>query len=181
MRYLKFRNKENSRANGYSLVEIVVSLAIVGVVLSMLSNVLINSIIISQKSLSRSFVREELAQISNQIVSDIRNASKVINCSGSLESASCQVVLDQVYTWKMCDISGKSHICKLDPSDNVVLASSANLLVENFVFEEGFDVGGNTIRRNILVTIVGSHDNDFVNVKNLVQQVSVSTRNYILL
>jgi prepilin-type N-terminal cleavage/methylation domain-containing protein len=67
MRYLKFRNKENSRANGYSLVEIVVSLAIVGVVLSMLSNVLINSIIISQKSLSRSFVREELAQISNQM------------------------------------------------------------------------------------------------------------------
>jgi hypothetical protein len=50
----------------------------------MLSNVLINSIIISQKSLARSFVREEMAEVSNQMVSDIRNASKVLSCTGSL-------------------------------------------------------------------------------------------------
>ncbi len=182
LQYRKDNKKSNiRRLKGYSLIEIIVSLAIIGIVLGMLSNVLINSIIISQKSLARSFVREEMAEVSNQMVSDIRNASKVLSCTGSLQSAECRILMDQVYIWKMCDIDGTSHICKLDANDDVVFASSGNLTVENFTFEEGFDVGGNTIRRNILVTIVGSHTNDFVNVKNMVQQVSVSTRNYILL
>jgi hypothetical protein len=174
-------SRVSKKLAAYSLMEVVVSLAIIGIVISMLTNVLVTSLIVSQKSLARSFVREEVANIAGSIVSDIRNASQVVSCSGSLTSARCELVLDQTYTWELCTTGETSQVCKRNSAGEIIFASSGSVHIDQFSFENGFDVESNTVRKNVLVTVIASHDREFFNVHNIVQQFSVSTRNYLLL
>ncbi len=170
------------RLAAFSLLELIVSMGIVGIVMVMLSNVLINSILVSQKSIARSFIREEITNISDLITNDIRGAVTVGECDGAMDLAKCDIETDSgVITWKLCTSdTGPAQICKVDANGDVQFASSPNLKVIGYSFEPGFDTGGNAVEKNIILTIVGDHANDAFNVHNVLRQVSISTRNYLL-
>lgn len=168
----------------FSLIELIVSMAIIAVIMVMLSNVLVNSIIISRKSIARSFIREEVSDITDRIAFDIRNANRVSTCSGEMANASCTILLDAVVTWKLCPSQNNAsvyQVCKVDASNNILYSSSTTLHVSEFQFEQGYSSGGNESRANILITLSGEHSNSTYEVKNVLRQLSVSTRNYQIL
>jgi len=173
---------EVRKLKAFSLIELTVSMAIVGVIMAMLSNVLVNSIVVSQKSIGRSFVREEITDISDRISNDLREAARILECEGELVNALCRVESTEgTITWEMCPATtGELQICKKDVDGNILFLSSPNLKVTGFTFEQGFDIGGNAVKKNIVLTIVGDHANAAFNVKNILRQVSISTRNYFL-
>lgn len=166
----------------FSLMEMVVTMGILAIVITMLSNVLINSILISQRTIARSFIREEVVDIMDRIAYDLRNASSISACEGSLDTATCDLVIKERFTWRMCDPEddGQMQVCKVDASGNILYASSPNLRFNRFTIEPGFETQTSSRQRNILITIVASHTNSNYAVNNVINQVAISSRNYLV-
>jgi hypothetical protein len=163
------------RKKAYSLIEIVVSLGIIGVVIIIFFNSLIIAIRVTFKSFARSNLREEMSNVTNLVIRDVRNADALISCSSG---NTCTFIKDgKEYTWAICASEG-GKICKTQGSE-VVFETSDVLNVNSFNFEQGFSVVNNDVlRNNILFTLVGSHSNENMNINNLVRQTAISTRNY---
>lgn len=180
---MKRNTSKKNKVAAFSLVELIVSMAIIGIILLMLNTVIINTAIIAQKSLARSFVREELATIADLVSSDIRKADRVGVCSGSLSGRDlrCEIFgLDSV-VWQICSIDSVDYICRTDPSGTPLFTSSTTLGLQEATFEIGFSSGITDTRRNVIFTIIGGHANENFGVSNVVRQSVVSTRNYVLL
>ncbi len=176
----KFQKKK-----GFSLLEMLVSLGIISVMLVLLSNVLVISLKVSAKSSARGLVREEISELLATVRKDIRNADFVQSCSGSLSSGTptCTMFTGTSVKWTVVpktptstDPSPGFAIVKQDAAGNIISRSPDNLRVSEFSFEEGFSESENT--KVILVTIIASHTNSGLNVSNLIQQTSITTRNY---
>lgn len=180
MKHLKLHQAHHHKKRirgGYSLVEVVVSLGIMGVVMTMLFSVLILSLQITFKILARSVVREEISNISALVARDIRNADIITNCGAGVV---CEVVLNgDKFQWTKCG----DRICKNQitaSGQNTVYRSTENIRFSLVNFDIGFADATNKARQNILITLVGSHTNASFNVNNVIKQLSVSTRNYEL-
>lgn len=175
---------------GYSLIEIIISLSIMGFAITVMFSFLILSLQVSILSLSRSFVREELSNVSGLIARDIRNADYIINCGDSDSPQSCELVQNGTnYMWQKCDANGatnsneelNSRICKLrvDSSGKVVMFISSQVIkIENFDFALGYTDSTSEAKTNIIVLINASHTNSNYNINNVIRQISVSTRNF---
>lgn len=177
MRLIKQNHK---KVPAFSLLETVISIAIIAVIMVMLNNIVINFASASQKTLARSFVREEISTIVDQITTDVRSATRVGNCTGTLTSnATCDVYTDVLYRWQVC---GGNAICKTDQAGTVIYRSSPQVELTELEFSEGLTTNANNlVQRNILITIVGRHRETRFGVNNVVRQSGVSTRNYVLL
>lgn len=188
---LKKYHKIKKLKKGYSLIEVIISLAIMGFAITVMFSFLILSLQISILSLSRSFVREEVTNISGLIARDIRNADYIINCGSSAASESCEIVQNGVnYVWQKCDATGSvnsnsalnTRICKfkLDSTrqKTVMSISSQTLIIQNFEFSLGYTDSTSEAKTNILFLINASHSNSNYNIKNIIRQTSVSTRNF---
>lgn len=177
---------------GYSLLEIIISLAIMAVVITIMFSTLILGLQISVVSLARSVIREELSNISSLISRDIRNSDFVLEC-GSLSgsSASCKVVQKgETYLWSKCNSLGIStgnastdlSICKFkvlsDGSLSNIISTSKVLVVNDFDFSYGFSLENSIIKSNIVVTIVAAHKTESFGINNVIKQIAVSTRNF---
>lgn len=173
----------NSKLKAFSLMEMVVTMAIIGIVMAMLSNVLITSINVSHRSIARSFIREEIADIIERVGDDVRSATEIVNCQGEMMAADCRMLIaGEVYSWRGCaGVGGVVAICKYDSLGQLLYQTPDKMLINSFSFEQGFDAATSTVRRNVLITLVASHTNENFQVKNLVGQTSVSTRNYYLI
>lgn len=176
--------KTSSRKlSAFSILELTVTLGIVGIIMVMLSNILITSISISQKSLARSFAREEVSQIVDAIASDIKGANEIKECSGDIAAGvNCRFISDAEYLWTTCPGTnpGDMRICKFDSAGNQIYASSPSLNFYVFNIERGFESGDSEARRNILITLAASDIRTGLGINNIVRQTSVSTRNYLL-
>ncbi len=172
-----------NKLKGYSLVELIVSMAIIAIILLMLNTVIINTAIIAQKSLARSFVREELATVADLVSSDIRRADRIGTCTGKLSTADlrCEIFGLETVVWQVCDINSRPHLCRTDPSGNPLFTSSTTLNLQEVTFEVGFSTGITDTRRNVIFTVIGGHENENFDVANVIRQSVVSTRNYVLL
>lgn len=181
---LSLLNKTGWKLSGYTLVELMVSMAIIGVLLVMLSNILIDSIYLSERLVARASTREEITNLTAQIVRDVRASSRVIDCVGQDLSARCQLVIDEIITWEACRLDGSDlsednfTICKKNSSGQIIYSPSKNLRIRSIRFEEGVDSSNNSTRKNILITVIGDHSNTNLNITNVIRQLSVSTRNY---
>lgn len=180
MIYISSKLKQISNKKAYSLLEVVVSLAIIAVMMVMLTNILIISLSVAAKTAARSNVREETSNILANIKRDVRNAELINSCSGENDQAVCEGVLavSGKFTWKLCDNEdGTKGVCKFDASGNIIEKSPEYLTIDKLLFDVGFDKTRD--KRTILVTIVSSYKGGDLNIKNIVQQTSISTRNYI--
>jgi prepilin-type N-terminal cleavage/methylation domain-containing protein len=181
---------KNKTKQGFSLLEMLVSLGIISIMLVLLSNVLIISLKISARSSARGLVREEISDLLSIVRKDIRNADYVQSCSGTLSSGgtpTCTMFTGTAVVWTVCPkvsptptstggSTSAMDICKKDAAGNIIERSPGNLNITEFSFEEGFSESENT--KVILVTIIASHSNSSLSVANIVQQTSITTRNY---
>lgn len=188
---MQILNKKRKLKKGYSLIEIIISLAIMGFATTVMFSFLILSLQVSILSLSRSFVREELSNISGLLSRDIRNADYIINCGSVSGPESCELIQNGVtFIWEKCDDTGSvnsnkeanKRICKYQV-DNVgkkivLFLSSQTLIIENFEFSLGYTDSTSEAKTNIIVLINASHSNSNYNIKNVLRQISVSTRNF---
>ncbi len=165
----------------FTLIEILVSLGITSIVMVIFFNILILTFKLTFISVGRSFVRENISNLSSLISTDVRNADAIISCREKI----CEIVIrNQSVTWKMCDGSGQSNrVCRTTKSaqgvETTTYKSPSEINIGTFVFEETAVSSEVTSKQgNVTITIVGSHNDPKVNVKNIINQVSVSTRNY---
>lgn len=183
---LLHNKKELKKA--YSFVEILISLGVISIIIVMLFNTVIVSFRVAAKISARSFVREEITSVVNAIARDIRNSDQILSCNGS----SCTMVKgDLLISWESCNPIGQSEtseICRREYPANsyppVVTdlvketASSDILQVTIFTFEP-ISIGlTSDTQVNILITIVGSHQDPDLEINNIVRQTTISTRNY---
>lgn len=180
--------KQSKTKKAYSLLEVIVSLAIVSVAIVTLINFLVISLRLNVISLARSVIREELNSISTLVSRDIRNADLVLNCGNTSElavSSECSFVSrGNIFRWQMCVESDLvDRICKyqlnadLEPI-STEFASISNAKINDFSFSRGFTGIENNSSINIILLISADHINDTLNINNLFRETSVSTRNY---
>lgn len=175
------KRKQKKLKKAYSLAEVIISLAIIGVILTILFNALIIAIQVTNKSLSRSVVREEISEATTLISRDIRNADIILNCGDTVASQSCDMVLNGVrVSWSVCGVSVCRNEMGANGSSTLTYQSSEILSISTFNFERGISTLTDPRKGNILFTIVGSHSNERLNITNIVRQVTISTRNYSL-
>jgi prepilin-type N-terminal cleavage/methylation domain-containing protein len=167
----------NSR-KGYSLLEVVVSLGIIGILITMLFNVLIVTLNISFKLLTYSFVREEISNVVSLVSRDLRNADRIVSCGVEEAPNVCQIVLNGSFvSWEICG-TGFCRYVTTNGTKNLEYRTSAVIQVNQITFQ--LDLQDSTIKNNMLMTIVAQHTNQSLNINNIYRQVSISTRNYDL-
>jgi type II secretory pathway pseudopilin PulG len=189
MAILKYKNNilrlmvlKKKFKRGYSIVEVLVSLGIMTIVITMLFNVLILGLQSSIKSIARSSVREELSNISGLISRDFRNSENIVNCAETTEQEfECTFFKNNVrYSWRRCN-DDITKVCKYELGNvqSEIYRSSDNLNFETFEFHYGFGNQDNENGvNNILLTLVVSHTNSYININNVFRQTYISTRNY---
>ncbi len=175
-------NKKFKTKKGYSLVEIIVSLAIIGIILTILFNTLITTLRISFKTFARSFTREELSQVTTFVARDIRNSDSLNDCGSIAGSENCRLYIDgEIVDWSLCL---STRICKSVSQDGITFTntyvSSPSVAISKVEFSSTFGVSDNPTRENILITIVGGHATQSLGISNIIRQQTVSTRNYEL-
>ncbi|MDQ6985161.1 MAG: prepilin-type N-terminal cleavage/methylation domain-containing protein [Candidatus Dojkabacteria bacterium] len=180
---LHLKSKKNKK--GFSLIEVIVSLTVIALVLTLFFNIFILSSNITFKTLARSKVRESLSDLTSLISRDIRNSEYIVECGlNSIEgSESCEFVVGGTqYLWHRCE---EYSYCKEEKDDatgnyNTIFETDGDIVIDKVKFEKGFssENGTTSSQNNVLFTVIGSHFNTNLEVTNLIQQISISTRNY---
>ncbi|MBW7953189.1 MAG: type II secretion system protein [Candidatus Dojkabacteria bacterium] len=180
------RNRKTIKA--FSLVEMLITIAIFGILIAMISQVILINIQVSRKTFIRSQIREELAEIGTLIQRDVRNARLIGECGEtSLENRTinrCLMSHIEEFVWTD-DCPGSSEgikkICKKSVPDEQLLFESSDLITfERLNFEVNLSSGTDGTRSTILVTLYSSASNPNFDVNNQVRQIAVSTRNFTL-
>ncbi|GAB4284868.1 MAG: hypothetical protein Kow0081_2310 [Candidatus Dojkabacteria bacterium] len=163
------------KKKAFSLVEVTVSLAIIGIILLIFFNSIITAARVSIESISKSRVREEFTNVLALVSKDIRNADRLENCfSGGTECIMVQN--NDLVRWELCEES----VCRYE-NNNLSFRTSAKSRIETFTFERGYipeASATNSTRTNVLVTIIGEYNSQQVDSGKIFRQLSVSTRNY---
>ena len=183
---------------GYSLVEVLVTLVIFGIMSVLLGQSLLTNLTLSAKISNRSQVRSSLDQMLSLIEKDLRNANyiqSVAECGGSFLnptpttvlgcSASCKINLEAGQVVWCFDSASK----KLTRSLNAITTFTSDpKLVQIsklafFVNTSGIDIKNNVSKANVLVTLevektYASPNMKYLDILPQVKQISVTTRNY---
>lgn len=171
----------------FSLLETLITLAIFGILMAMLTQVILINLQVSRKTFARSRVREEISELITLIQRDVRNADLIKDCGQSTVSGivvnSCAISHVEEFVWTdKCpnETSTLNRVCKLDLSGNPIFITSDFLNFSKFSFETGTSSTKTGAQQIILVTLVANTVNPSFEVNNQVRQVAVSSRNYTL-
>jgi Tfp pilus assembly protein PilX len=94
--------KINKKQQAYSLLEMIVTLLLTGLIMLALINLVSTILRVSAISYNRSLIREELGTFVDEFEKDIRNSSRVGTCSGSGATFKCDFYTDNLYRWESC-------------------------------------------------------------------------------
>ncbi|KXK26582.1 MAG: hypothetical protein TR69_WS6001000588 [candidate division WS6 bacterium OLB20] len=176
------------RLQGFSLVETLITLAIFGIMIAMISQVILINLEVSRKVYVRTQVREELAELTTLVQRDIRNARIVKECGefrdGSETVSRCTISHAEEFTWTdNCpgDTAAINRICKISVPGNQLLFETSDLItIEDFSFDINLSTGEDGTKSTILMTLRASATNPNFEISNQVRQIAVSTRNFTL-
>ena len=195
------KNKKNkTKRKAFSLIETLVTLAVFGILLAMLFQILMLNIKISRKISARTRVREEISELVSLMQRDLRNADYIFECSNGVKDFDedgdkengCRIQSQGeniVWVDSSHDRCNGNKICRLDYSTNpneVMYESSGILTLEPYdstnpnsgvSFQSNIDPVDNA-KAEILITFNASATNDNWDVNTQVRQIAVSTRNY---
>jgi hypothetical protein len=146
-------------------------------IISTLITVLLSGFKVNIMALSRSFVREEMANIVSLVTKDIRSAEIITSCN--LEICTLKNSKGESITWSKCVIgSNTQSVCQFvngSSTPSYSLSTSVNINTLNFT-----STASNGRYENVIITVSGSHTNANLNIKNVIVQSSISTRNFKL-
>jgi prepilin-type N-terminal cleavage/methylation domain-containing protein len=204
--HLRMNHKQTSK-KAFSMIEMLVTMAIFGMFSVMLLNSLLLNIKLSTKINLRSRVRSEMEEVATFIQRDIRNASEVFvgSCNPSCGSSLTLRINGVDCTWRL--VAGNSYIeriCPTRPSMNLRTSTLLYLTRLNFSRTSAATDELATYKYvNVLVTIRGEADVliagcekdmnvppngcqngesgvDLLWVDDQIRYFSVSTRNYLI-
>lgn len=190
----------NPKLKAYSILEILITLAIFGVLSVVLMQSLLNNLLLSARINARSQIRSELDQTMSLMERDFRNADSIntgactndppITINGITCASHCQISSgNKDIIW--CFISTDPNemplkngdITKYEYSAGVYTAihkSSKIMNIDQFSFVVNVnnpeDASGYTPYANVLITLNASNNN--LGITNQIRQLSVTTRNY---
>lgn len=185
---MKVLHRTNKTKKGYTLLELIISLAIIAIATTIMINFLVVSVEITVKTLARSFVRSEISNATLLVARDIRNSDQVVSIDCPINGPGCEIVLSlsgERYRWRKCPDGASFRICKEVWSNSTssytqVFRSSASVNIDYMDISYGYSLVNNTNEINILVTLSASHEKPGLSITNIVRQSSASTRNYSL-
>lgn len=179
--------KINKSIKAYSIVEILVTLAIFGVLSVFLMQSLFNNLALSAKISARSQIRSELDQTLALIEKDFRNANDITtnNCDdedvtilGVRYESKCQININGTpYYWVFDQQTNKLYRIH---SGSIDFSSSDLIEIEDMSFVVNLEDDNKTATpyANILITLRAQ--NEGLKVYDQIRQLSVTTRNYII-
>lgn len=166
----------------YSLVEVLISLGVLSIIIVMLFNTIIISFQLATKIAARSSIREEMTSLISTLATDIRMSDSVLQC----DLNTCDVLIkDTIVSWSLCQ---SEKLCRKEYTANAYPPVSANLLkqtvtsdiliINTFTVETIGSGSGSNTQKSILITMIGEHSTEELNISNIVRQTTVSTKNY---
>lgn len=165
------------KLKGFSLIEIIVSLAIVSIILILFFNIITGILNTAIKTNARAAAREEMSLLSNLVRQDIRNANVISDCNES----SCELVTNEgQIEWNRCD-DNENLVCRYTNNNGVrelTYKMPEFLEAETFSFDVGFSEDTDTTKQNIIFNLAANHTNEELEIENIVVNTSTSTRNY---
>ncbi len=179
--------KRTKTKKAYSLLELVISLAIIAIASIVMINFLITSVKVSISSLARSTVREEVSNDVTLMSRDIRNADKIVSLSCPQDGSNvCEielVVSGNQYKWSLCQDGSVFRVCKdlWDQTTSTYInqyTSTKNVNIDFMDISYGYSSSTNSSELNIVLTISASHAITGLDINNVIRQASASTRNY---
>ncbi len=165
----------NKNKKAFSLVEMLVSLGIISIIMVIFFNAMLISLNVTVRNNIRSNIREELSTVASLITKDIR-ASDRLDSNECRDSSCTMIVAAEEVTWSKCG----DQICREDSGGVVTYRTDSDINITNFTFDQAFVDETTALKNNVIITIVGSHVNESLEINNLIRQVSTSTRNYEL-
>ena len=184
------------RLLAYSLLEVMVTLAIFSLLTLILVNTLIVNLRVSRTISNRSRIRNELNEFANLLERDVRNAAFVKECDnnnsvfaslGKPNTVACKLEIpnstgagNSTFVWVYQSIGPDHYIYKLngaEDSADIIYQTASILNIDSISIEKIID-SSNEERATILVTVIASAKDPSWNIVNQVRQVIVSTRNY---
>jgi len=169
----------STNKKAFSLLEVIVSLTIIGFCTIMMMEFMILSFRITAVGLGRSLVREELANVMNLVGRDFRNSDFAPTCLA--DGSSCEFFVEGIrYKWYRC--VSDTRVCKdkFNSSTNSfvnVYTISSNVTINYFKFESGFSQASSTGNSNLILTISASHSNATLGFNYCIKQSSFSLKN----
>ncbi|HEX9804164.1 MAG TPA: prepilin-type N-terminal cleavage/methylation domain-containing protein [Candidatus Dojkabacteria bacterium] len=177
------------KKQGYTILELVLSMAIFGIIFVILNQVLFSAIRLSRENYIRALYRESVTEVMDFIKRDIRNANYVFVCDGN----TCEVEHNQRIKWEPCNPPDISSICRYEQTAtggyDILKRSTKNVYIKSIDFER-IPVTINSSNANldnetIIVTIEavpigGAQDVPLAESGAIpidIQQIAVSTRN----
>lgn len=94
--------RPRTKLAGYSLLELIVSLALTAVVMLGMIYIVTTLLRLQATTFNRAQLREDMVNFSLEFEKDLRNSSKVGLCDGYNESFYCVVLTDSYYLWTSC-------------------------------------------------------------------------------
>ncbi len=182
----------NKKQKAYSILEILVTLAIFGILSVFLMQSLFMNLTLSSRISARSQIRSELDQLLSLIEKDIRNADEInklscahVNTTNPRCESSCTMkVGSEIITW--CydnrDIAGKKLIkySGTFPNYTKIYETSNLFQIDDLEFAINLDDVGTTLDFNpyinVVLTLNASNEN--LGIKDQIRQLSITTRNY---
>lgn len=186
------KNKIKRKLKAYSIIELIISMAIIAIATGVLLSSLIYGFRLNVNAIARTFVREEISNVVSLIGRELRNADRIILCAGDYRKEANQDISNAglcmyakegiIYQWSICEIEpGIISICQYRVDATLATLSlayqiSSNVNIDRLIFES--DVNNNSKDGNILITIIGSHSNSNLSITNVFSQISATTRNF---
>jgi len=159
------QNKLTKKIKAFSLIETLVTLAVFGILLAMLSEILVLNLQVSRKITARSTIRADLAEMTGLMQRDMRNANHIYisNCGDENDddfelkldnesfTVGCQMEHFKVIKWVLSNDDTNSlcpphefegnnipTICRLDENNNILYQSSKHIKIESFDIDVNF-------------------------------------------
>lgn len=165
---------------GFSLLELLISLAILGVILVTTTTIIMLNLTAARKIESRSYAREESAFLLNVLKKDIRNAESVVVDN---ENNTISVVLIEPssnsttnYLWRI----NNDRVERAENGNKTTYITPIDVEFSDVNFEkvEGANINNELVYIYMEVWVYGMPEDDTGNKLPIKKEIVVSTRNY---
>lgn len=175
---------------GFSLVEILVTLGIFGIIMAIVTNIILINLKVARRVMARSYAREETSFMLDILKKDIRNADNV--CDTGSGGSLIVTLVDDTYQWSQngqrikrqevtidanCVVLGTGEITYMTPGDIEVDPG------DPLYFDVSCDENNCVVKIRVKAWTVGMPGSEEVycgesGKQCIVKEVAVSTRNF---